>query len=58
MKRKTENPHAEIRNRGHSARTEQELTAIPQLEVLNEIEEKPKPANMPLTGSIRRKCLS
>ena len=37
-------------------RTEQQLTAISQLEPLNKIGEKP--ANVPLTGSIRRKCLS
>ena len=56
---KLKSPHAKIRNRGHSARTEQELTAAtPQLEPLNGIGEKPKPGNVPLTGSIRRKCLS
>ena len=30
--------------------------ATPQLEPLNEIGKKPKPGNVPLTGSIKRKC--
>ena len=55
MKRKKlKTTHVEIRNRGHTARTEQELTAIP-LEPLNKIGEIPKPTNVRLTGSIRRK---
>ena len=35
-KKKLKTPHTEIRNRGHTARTEQELTAIP-LELLNKV---------------------
>ena len=48
-------PHTRKLETGHTVRTEKQLTAIP-LELLNKTGEKPKATNVPLTGSIRRRC--
>ena len=55
MKRKNWKTRTRKLETGHTVRTEKQLTAIP-LELLNKTGEKPKPTNVPLTGSIRRRC--
>ena len=57
MKRKKlKTPHTEIRNRGHTARTEQELTAIP-LEPLNKIGEKTEASECTTLGINKKEML-
>ena len=58
MKRKIKlkTPHTEIRNRGHTARTEQELTAIP-LEPLNKVGEQTEASECATHGIHKKEML-